>query len=465
MSEPGSPRGSSGSNETKEFSTFAERYAPAYDLGRFITDENRRAVAPLELTSFEVRDLWADYLEEQRTGRAAVRFPAHFYLHVPYCRQRCAYCCCYSVALTRERDLEDYVESLARQMDFFAPTFAGVRFGSLFVGGGTPSLLSPSQMRRLLGVLFTRCAFDAKGERTVECNPGSVTRRKVELLKGFGINRISMGVQSLDAAALRLENRGYQGRAMVYEAVRLVQEAGLQLNLDLLLGLRGDSRAIFLKTLAAALRMEPDQVSIYCLTPTPRYLEAFYFGEPSRFSDAVEERYGGLFREIASIARPEYVLRWGSLDRVWELTRRDTPFRWTLERDDLFFRPRPASLFGLGPSAHSRITGRWDYRQKEDLEPSFEPARPLYQGVRVDLRHEMLRYVLMQLEKQRGVPTRRFRRYFGVAVDSVFPEAVGALTQRGLLVERQGWLRATARSRRELFLSGLHFVGRAALDA
>ena len=148
------------------------------------------------------------------------------YIHVPFCAQRCHYCS-FNTAPLDEGLLARYLKSVARELDLLAelPWARRVRLATVFLGGGTPSLLEPEDLAAMLDRVRRRFDLAADAEVTIECNPESVTRTKLGAYRGAGVNRVSLGVQSLDDEVLprlgRLHDAG--GARAAFEAAR---EAG-----------------------------------------------------------------------------------------------------------------------------------------------------------------------------------------------------------------------------------------------
>ncbi|MFI5350114.1 MAG: radical SAM protein [Elusimicrobiota bacterium] len=375
-----------------------------------------------------VRDAW----QEHRSSSTPA--PRHFYLHIPFCRQRCSYCCYYSVASAGANQVDEYLDWLEQATAFFAPTFARRPFQTLYIGGGTPSLLTPEQLRRLLSNLFDRFKFDANGQKTVEGNPSSVTREKLDILHRFGVNRISMGVQSLNRAPLASENRGYQEPSVVERAVGLIREAGdFDLNLDLLIGMRSDDGRSFLNSFDNVARLDPDEITVYTISPQQGYLDRYYSGKPDRFRAHLVERFGEVPRSIRSksLGRRRSAQREPSLeDHAWHFSGGTHALR--KRYDD--FSPEPASVFGLGPSSRSRVAGGLNYAEETRLPALFDPRRPSYRGRRLTMRDEMVKYLVVQICKGgAGISPKDFLRLFGMKIEAAFPREIEALRQDGLL--------------------------------
>jgi oxygen-independent coproporphyrinogen-3 oxidase len=180
------------------------------------------------------------------------------YVHVPFCAQKCVYCAFYSEASSGEL-INRYVASLVREMEIVAHD---LKPRTIFFGGGTPSLLNLRQWEIILQTMERLNLLGAK-EFTVECNPATVSLDKAKLLRSFGVNRISMGVQSLDEQLLDRLGR-IHSREMVFKSFDILRQAGFKnLNLDLMFAIPGQTMEIWRSTLAEALAMGSEHLSSY----------------------------------------------------------------------------------------------------------------------------------------------------------------------------------------------------------
>jgi oxygen-independent coproporphyrinogen-3 oxidase len=189
------------------------------------------------------------------------------YVHVPFCTKRCGYCS-FNTAPLEASALPKYLDALHRELDLlgglgWAPR---VRLATIFLGGGTPSLLAVEELAAALDRIRARFAVAADAEITVECNPESVTRDKLEGYRTAGVNRLSLGVQSLDDTILPRLGRLHDARGAraAFEAAR---EAGCaNLSVDLMYGLPGLDVDGWTRAVGAVLAWRPDHLSAYGLT-------------------------------------------------------------------------------------------------------------------------------------------------------------------------------------------------------
>jgi putative oxygen-independent coproporphyrinogen III oxidase len=353
------------------------------------------------------------------------------YVHVPWCRHVCPYCD-FNVYARRAVPDDDDAAALGAELSAwagFAP-FAGAAVASVFIGGGTPSLYAPATIDRLLGRVRACFAVAGDAEITLEANPGTVD---VETLRGYraaGVTRLSLGVQSFDAATLRALGRDH-GPDESRDAVAAARAAEFaNLSLDLVFAVPGQTIARWAADLDAALALAPEHVSTYALTyepgtPLHRWREsgrvhtvdeddeaAMWDLACERLAAAGYDRY-----EISSHARPGFASRHNQ--RYWD----------------------GSSYLGIGPGAHSfaaePLPGR---RWENERDPALYRARVRDAGTAVAASEDLSAaraesdFVMTGLRRTVGVDAGRFTGRFGRALDAAFPQL--ALLESDGLVER-----------------------------
>jgi oxygen-independent coproporphyrinogen-3 oxidase len=237
------------------------------------------------------------------------------YIHIPFCEKKCLYCDFYSVE--NRSTMEEFLDALEREIALQAHLGQGHTFHTVFFGGGTPSLLSAPQLARILGALRSSYVIAPDAEITLETNPGTVDTGVLEGFRAQGVNRLSIGVQSFDAAELRFLTRIHDAAGAV-ACFRSARQAGFgNVSLDLIYALPGQEPASWRRTLEAALTLGPDHLSAYGLiveegtplahmveagmvTPAPAESEAGMF----EFTMETLERHGYEHYEVSNYARP-----------------------------------------------------------------------------------------------------------------------------------------------------------------
>ena len=243
----------------------------------------------------------------------------HFYFHIPFCVTKCRYCAFYSQPGTERARLAHYLPLVSAELALRGYGRGSVSVDTLYIGGGTPSLLGPEGFR----TLFASVPHMADAvEITVEVNPGDVTKDLAEALRECGVTRVSVGAQSFDEDTLRFLGRRHTAEQTV-EAVSTLRHAGLSnIGLDLIAAIPGCSAEAFRSSIDAVLTLEPQHVSVYPLsieggTPFARDVEEGKLRPPSddEALDAVAEAesrlcHGGYGRyEISNYALPGFACR------------------------------------------------------------------------------------------------------------------------------------------------------------
>lgn len=275
------------------------------------------------------------------------------YAHVPFCAHKCAYCAFYSEAAKGEV-VNRYVAALVREMEAVAPDLEP---RTIFFGGGTPSLLNLRQWEQILRAMERLNLFGAE-EWTVECNPATVSLDKAKLLRGYGVNRISLGVQSMQAALLERLGRIHT-REMVFKSYDILRRTGFDnINLDLMFAIPGQTMAMWRETLAEAVAMGSEHLSCYEViyeedTPLFKQLQAMEFS-------VNEDLACDMYEELLTVADQRSFEQY----EVANFARRTAPDK-ALDCGDVPSRAcrhnvnywRGGSFYGLGPSATGYVRG------------------------------------------------------------------------------------------------------------
>lgn len=349
-----------------------------------------------------------------------VRGRIGLYVHVPFCLRRCPYCSFVSYE-GRLGDAPGYVDALVREA---GRQLRGCSIRTLYLGGGTPSLLTADQLQLISVALHSHADARPLSEFTVEANPGSVNEAYLSALRRCGVTRLSLGLQSLNDAELLLLGRTHTAR-VAFEAARAARRAGFDnLSLDLLYGLPGQSLASWRRTLRGALSLGPEHLSLYCLhlehdVPMREAIEAGRLPQPDddlaaaqyTYAEDVLEAHGYNHYEISNWARPGY-------ECMHNLT---------------YWHNRP--YIGLGVAAHSYVDGRrtantadldlyLSHDQDGQIQESNEAISP---GL------EMAETIILGLRLGIGVEHRRFQRRFGRDMRACYAPQIQELSDSGLL--------------------------------
>jgi len=271
------------------------------------------------------------------------------YAHVPFCARKCEYCAFYSEASSGEL-IERYVGALIRELELVA---GDLKPWTIFFGGGTPSLLNLRQWEQIFRAM-DRLNLLGAAEWTVECNPATVSPDKARLLRAGGVNRISMGVQSLNEGMLERLGRVHS-RGMVFKSFDILRQAGFDnLSLDLMFAIPGQTLEIWRDTLTEALAMGSEHLSSYEViyeddTPLFAQLGA---GEFEVDEDLACVMYEELVARAVGAGFEQYEV--ANFARRRSTTPSDIPDRACRHNVNYW---RGGSFYGLGPSATSYVRG------------------------------------------------------------------------------------------------------------
>lgn len=269
------------------------------------------------------------------------------YIHIPFCEKKCFYCDFYSVENRSQRD--DFVDALVKEIGLFGQKYPKPEADTIFLGGGTPSLLSPSELEKILAALHSAFVISDGAEFTMECNPGAVDTEHLPDYRSLGVNRLSFGVQSFFDDELKFLSRIHSAEEAV-AAVKKARRFGFDnINIDLIYALPGQSQERLLSNLRKAVSLQTDHISAYSLIVEP--------GTP--LFSAVEK---------GSVTPPEERIQAEMYEKVMEfLEERELTHyeisnysRHGFECKHNLKYWNAEEYAGFGPSAHSYVDGqRW----------------------------------------------------------------------------------------------------------
>ena len=383
------------------------------------------------------------------------RKPLGLYIHIPFCKQKCAYCDFYSLS-GRESRMDDYTDALCAHLLETAPFAAGHTVDTVYFGGGTPSYLGEKRLARILKAVFKKYHVAKDAEITLEANPDSAGDWKVlKTLRRAGINRLSLGMQSACDAELREIGRIHT-MDQVRAAVEAARRAGIDnLSLDLIYGLPHQTMERWQQNLAAAVDLAPEHLSCYGLKVeegTPLFARREAAGLPGD-----EEQADMYLYTVDYLSRHGYrQYEISNFARTGRESRHNLKY-WLLEE-----------YVGFGPGAHSDF-GDVRYAYERDLEGYIrgikDHAPMLSESERIPPLSRDTEWVMLGLRTVRGLDPRefetRFRRRFACFLPflercrqagyAVLEEGRWHLTPRGFLVSNQiigGMLDALAEDKR-----------------
>lgn len=343
------------------------------------------------------------------------------YLHIPFCRSKCSYCDFYSMPCAERQEarklMQSYTDALLLHMEDYAGAASHHAVDTVFIGGGTPTVLPVSMLRILLDQVDRCFNLTENAEITIEANPETVSRSSLRSLRRAGVNRLSMGLQSADDSELRLLGRIHDSNGFG-AAFADARAAGIgNINIDLMYGIPGQTPESLRRTLEYAVALDPEHISLYGLkieenTPFGRQREALEPYLPDEdtelemYLDAIDflASSGFIQYEISNFAREGYACRHNL--KYW----------------------RCEEYLGLGPAAHSYLGGvRFAYTRNfsdyiKALEEPDKGVIILSERSRIDEDERAGEYIMLGLRLTEGVDMGSFAERFGfdfTAADNV----------------------------------------------
>lgn len=320
------------------------------------------------------------------------------YIHIPFCKAKCAYCDFYSLAHSEEK-MDAYMAALLRHLEEVAPRAAGMQVDTVYFGGGTPSYLGAARLCRILQTVLRRYDVARDAEITLEANPDSAGDwKELRRLRRAGFNRLSLGVQSTDDALLRRI-----GRVHTYEQVQQAVKAARQakftdLSLDLIYGLPGQTMEDWQRTLADAVALGPEHLSCYGLKleeGTPLWQQRQTLTLPD--DDAQADMYLYTVAALGEMGYEQYEI--SNFAKPGKASRHNLKY-WNMEE-----------YAGFGPGAHSDFGGvRYGYVR--DIDSYIAGKLVLSESENDSTLARDYEYVMLSLRTAAGIDRQTFEKRY-----------------------------------------------------
>ncbi|MCS7162693.1 MAG: radical SAM family heme chaperone HemW [Bacteroidia bacterium] len=371
---------------------------------------NRSAASPLDLLSSTLSPL------KDSLG---------LYLHIPFCRKACHYCDFYFVA--RPTLAEAYIEALTQEIALLAPLLTQVPIKTVFLGGGTPSLLPLNLLNRLWRSLEALPTF-APTEVSLEANPEDVNKPKLNGWKALGITRLSLGIQTFSEKFLAVLGRHHSLKESLEALTLIAQDSFYSWNLDLIFGMPEQRLEDFLEDLTQALHYNPPHLSLYGLTIEERTVLHKKL-QRGRLRPIEDEVYAEMYLQAYAHLKSQGY-EWYEISN-WALPGHECAHNWR------YWVGQP--YVGLGPSAHSYIRPyRWfnSYNLRKYLEKLQRNELPMESFDRLGEREIVIETWLTGFRTRAGLPLEWIERHFPKAYPFIksWQEKGWVIAQGGALV-------------------------------
>ncbi|MBC2674843.1 radical SAM family heme chaperone HemW [Listeria booriae] len=360
------------------------------------------------------------------------------YIHIPFCEHICYYCDFNKVFLEGQ-PVDEYVDLLIKEMEMVTGRHTMSPVETVFVGGGTPTTLTEAQLAKLCSAISRLFPMTENAEFSFEANPGDLSISKLQVMKDYGVNRLSMGVQSFNNELLKKIGRIHTVND-VYQSVNNAKQVGFEnVSIDLIFSLPGQTEADFEDTLTKALDLDLPHYSAYSLIIEPKtiFYNLMQKGKlilPGEDAEAnmyeklmsTMEKHGRKQYEISNFAKPGYESRHNIV-------------YWSNEH-----------YFGFGAGAHGYI-GETRYANYGPLKKYMQPLQngdlPTFQQKELSLKEKMEEEMFLGLRKVAGVDKAHFQAKFGQSLDATFANAIDKTVEKGWLESTPESVRLTRRGR------------------
>ena len=381
--------------------------------------------------------------------------PIGLYLHIPFCKTKCPYCD-FNTFARIEQLMPGYTDALSTELRLWGDTLGRPTVRTVFFGGGTPSYLPIEMLERILTAMHEAFPLAPDAEVTAEANPGDLRLEGLRALRGLGVNRLSIGVQSFDDRFLKALGRRHSA-AQAQEAYGLARKAGFdRVNIDLMFGLPDQSLADWSATLERALALVPPHISMYCLTLEKGTPLERWVGE------------GKVSTPDGDLAADMYAMAEARLDAAgyhhYEIS------NWALPGEEsrhnlVYWRNEP--YLGVGAGAHSSLGGfrfhdtlaprsyvkqvaTWATRGPVPLDALtadvLASLGPVHDVEPTSQETAMSETMFLGLRLLDGLEVARFEHRFGMPLRTRYAKEIAELEADGLLEEAGGILRLTPRA-------------------
>lgn len=421
--------------------------------------------APHFQGGFEATD-WKTLIEENNeTGSR----PLSLYFHFPFCNRLCWFCACTMMVSRNEERIDGYLETLFDEIDLTSSMLhPGRKVVQMHFGGGTPTHLSPDQMRRVGETIHSAFSFDADAEVSCEMDPRGLTRDHLKALRDLGANRASLGIQDFNPEVQEAINRVHD-EVLVGQVIDWIRDEGfVSLNLDLIYGLPYQTVESFAETVETVLSFEPDRLAVFNYAHVP-WLKPHQKLIQDDDLPAPEEKLRMLKVVIETLTANGYVYigmdHFARHDDELAVAQR----RGTLQRNFQGYSTKAGvDIYAMGMSSISQIDSAYAQNDK-DLNGYAEAVKqgqlPVQKGYVLSEDDRIRRYVIMRLMCDMGLDFDRLDRELGLSSKAYFSneiERLDAFREDGLIERSNGHVRVTDAGR--LFIRNIAMTFDAYLD-
>jgi len=357
--------------------------------------------------------------------------PLGVYLHIPFCRKRCHFCYFKVYTDKDSSEIETYLDAAVEELRLYSkkPFIGGRKAKFIYFGGGTPSFISTKQLSRLVDGMKQALPWDEAEEVTFECEPGTLTEGKLEVLKSIGVTRLSLGIENFDDEILQSNGRAH-GAKEIDRAYAFIQTIGFpQVNVDLIAGMMGETEANWRDCVRKTIELSPDSVTVYQMEipyNTTIFANMKVMGEGvAPVADWQTKR------AWQDYAFKEFEKAGYTITSAYTAVKDPKKSRF-IYRNLLW---TGADMIGAGVASFSHVGGS-HFQNEHEFGPYIEKIQagelPIYRALTPTGEERMIRELILQMKLGR-VDSPYFRDKFGIDIQQRFADPFGKLRDRGFL--------------------------------
>ena len=358
------------------------------------------------------------------------------YIHIPYCERKCYYCDFVSFP-RNEGNISLYIDNLIKEISLYKEKLSNHSLETIFIGGGTPSSIDAKYIKRILDCVYD--TFDVKKlvEVTIEANPGTLDIEKVKVYKEIGINRVSLGLQSLNNNILRSIGRIHTSEEFL-ESLSILREIGFNnINVDLMFGLPNQTIEDLDNTLEKIMDLDIEHISLYGLIiEEGTMINKWYKKGILHLPNEEMERY--MYHKSIDLLESRGYKHY----EISNFSKEGKECKHNL----VYWKLKP--YLGVGVSSHSNLGGKrfWnhsnlkiynDYLRNNEL--------PIEDEEIIDEEMEISEYCILNLRLINGIDKKNFRNRFGLDIDKKFKDIIIKHKKNGLIVEEENFIKLTSK--------------------
>ncbi len=349
------------------------------------------------------------------------------YIHIPFCKSRCSYCDFATDVYKNQAVVERYVNALTKEIEASEMSAAdGFTSDTIYFGGGTPSLLTPRQLEKILNTIRRKFSVEPNSEITMEMNPATMTLETIKEYRKLGVNRTSFGAQTFDDKELKRLGRRHTA-ADVRETIELLRKAGFEnISFDLIAGLPRQTLADWEQNLDEALNLQPEHLSLYLLEiheGTPLAEQIRSGRQPLPDEDLAGEMYLLMLEKVSVKGYGQYEI--SNFSKPDFHSRHNSKY-WLFE---------PVYAFGVSAHSFDGKNKRWaNERDTFAYVKKIENGKsPIVEQTDLDEKTQRAEYIFLRLRLRKGINLKEFQNRFGVNLLEIFADDFARLNETELI--------------------------------